>query len=217
MNKRTIIVSGGMLEEEFVLSILKSQDTEFIIGVDKGIEFLYKHKISPNYIVGDFDSVSEDIITYYTEETKVPIKRLHPVKDASDTEVALRLCLEMERKNIVILGATGTRIDHVWANVQTLKIGLDKGEEVCIMAAHNRIRLLNRGVSLHRKTAFGSYFSFFPLGGEVQDFSIQGAKYPLSHATLLPFDSLCVSNEFAEDEVKVTFSEGIVILMETRD
>ena len=36
MNKRTVIVSGGMLEEEFVLPVLKSEETEFIIAVDKG-------------------------------------------------------------------------------------------------------------------------------------------------------------------------------------
>ena len=45
MNKRTVIVSGGMLEEDFVLSILESEETEFIIGVDKGLRFLYQHQI----------------------------------------------------------------------------------------------------------------------------------------------------------------------------
>ena len=51
------------------------------------------------------------------------------VKDASDTEIALRLCLDLGRKNILILGATGNRIDHIWANVQCLKIGLDAGAD----------------------------------------------------------------------------------------
>ena len=39
MSKRTVIVSGGLLEEEFVLPILKSEDTEFIIGVDEVLSF----------------------------------------------------------------------------------------------------------------------------------------------------------------------------------
>ena len=55
MSKRTVIVSGGMLEEDFVLPILKDEDTEFIIGVDRGLVFLYDHGIKPDYIVGDFD------------------------------------------------------------------------------------------------------------------------------------------------------------------
>ena len=56
MSKQTVIVSGGALEEEFTLNILNSEDTEFVIGVDRGLGFLYDHKIEPDYIVGDFDS-----------------------------------------------------------------------------------------------------------------------------------------------------------------
>ena len=147
MNRWTVIVSGGMLEEEFARSVLENPEIEFIIGVDRGLEFLYRHEICPNYIVGDFDSVSGEILGYYEKETKVPIRKFNPVKDASDTEIALRLCLDLGRKNILILGATGNRIDHIWANVQCLKIGLDAGADVRIVDSHNQIRLLNREIT----------------------------------------------------------------------
>ena len=61
MSKKIVIVSGGELEESFVLSELETLDSQFIIGVDKGMEFLYHHKILPSYIVGDFDSVDQKI------------------------------------------------------------------------------------------------------------------------------------------------------------
>ena len=61
MSKKIVIVSGGELEESFVLSELETLDSQFIIGVDKGMEFLYHHKILPSYIVGDFDSVEQKI------------------------------------------------------------------------------------------------------------------------------------------------------------
>ena len=32
MSKQTVIVSGGMVEKDFALSILKSEETEFVIG-----------------------------------------------------------------------------------------------------------------------------------------------------------------------------------------
>ena len=83
---------------------MKSEETEFVIGVDKGLEFLYKHEIKPDYIVGDFDSVSRELVDYYREELNVPIREFNPVKDASDTEIALRLCLGLNRKSIWILG-----------------------------------------------------------------------------------------------------------------
>lgn len=217
MSKRTVIVSGGVLEEDFVLPILKSEDTEFVIGVDRGLNFLYEHGIKPDYIVGDFDSVSSEVVDYYRREVDVPIREFNPVKDASDTEIALRLCLDLRRKEIWILGGTGNRIDHLWANVQCLQIALDAGADARILDSHNQIRLLSTGITLKREEAFGKYFSLFPLGLPVDDFNITGAKYPLKHHLLSPGDSLCVSNEFAADEVEISFVYGRVILMETRD
>ncbi len=217
MSKRTVIVSGGMIEEEFALSVLNSRETEFIIGVDRGLIFLYEHQILPNYIVGDFDSAPGEIVEYYREETNVPIREFNPVKDASDTEIALRLCIGLGRKDILILGGTGNRIDHIWANVQTMKIGLDAGVDVRLIDQHNQIQLFKSGFTLRREEAFGKYFSVFPLGESVIDFNIEGAKYPLRHHELNAYDSLCVSNEFKEDEVKISFPYGIVILMETKD
>ena len=217
MSKKIVIVSGGELEESFVLSELETLDSQFIIGVDKGMEFLYHHKILPSYIVGDFDSVDQKIGDYYRNETKVPIREFNPVKDASDTEIALRLCLGLNRKKIVILGATGNRIDHLWANVQCLQIALEAGADACIMDAHNKIRLLDKTVTLKKEEAFGPYFSLFPLEQPVDAFNITGAKYPLTNHFLKPSDSLCVSNEFVEDEVEISFVYGKVILMETRD
>lgn len=217
MSRRTVIVSGGRIEEEFALSVLNSEETEFIVGVDKGLDFLYEHDICPNYIVGDFDSAPSDVVNYYKEETNVPIREFNPVKDASDTEIALRLCMDLRRKEIVILGGTGTRIDHIWANVQSLKIALDAGADARLLDSHNQIRLLKDEICLKKEEAFGPYFSVFSLGGTVEGVNISGAKYPLRGHTLMPYDSLCVSNEFEADEVEISFAYGTLILMETRD
>ena len=70
---------------------------------------------------------------------------------------------------------------------------------------------------LYKEKMFGPYFSVFPLGESVEKFNIEGAKYPLKNHKLTAYDSLCVSNAFAEEAVRITFPEGIVILMETRD
>ena len=127
MNKKIVIISGGELEEEFVLSILEKEENQYVIGVDKGMEFLYSHQILPNYIVGDFDSVKKEIGDYYRNETNVPIREFNPVKDASDTEIAIRLAMTLGAGEILILGATGGRIDHLWANVQSLAIPFKAG------------------------------------------------------------------------------------------
>ena len=122
MSKRIVIVSGGKVEDDFALSVLESYENEYIIAVDKGMEFLYRHEIMPSYIVGDFDSVKKEIGDYYRNETQVPIREYVPAKDASDTEIAIRLAMTLGCSELIILGATGGRIDHLWANVQCLMI-----------------------------------------------------------------------------------------------
>lgn len=217
MSKIAVIISGGVLDESLALAELGKIDAPCIIGVDKGVEFLYRHEILPSYIVGDFDSLPEEIVLYYKERGDVPIRAYNPVKDASDTEIAVRLGVTLGCERMIILGATGGRVDHLWANVQSLMIPFKAGVEAVILDPQNRIRLIGEETHLFKDEAFGPYFSVFPLGEIIRGFNIQGAKYPLRNHTLMPCDSLCVSNEFEEDEVVIEFSCGAVILMETRD
>ena len=217
MSKRIVIVSGGELDEEFTLSVLNAPENNYVIGVDRGMEFLYRHQITPSYIVGDFDSVDQKVADYYRNETSVPIREFNPVKDASDTEIAVRLAMTLGCEELLILGATGGRIDHLWANVQTLTIPFKAGISAQILDKQNKIRLIGGDTVLKRSEAYGPYFSVFPLGQEVFGFNIVGAKYPLRDHVLTPYDSLCVSNQFEEDQVEIQFLSGTVILMETRD
>lgn len=217
MSKQSVIVSGGTIADDFAVRMIEEVQPEYVIGVDKGIEFLYAHRIMPTHIVGDFDSARQEILTYYQEETTVPIRKFQPEKDASDTEIALRLAIELGVEKIWILGATGTRLDHVMANIQILSIAHDAGVKAYLIDDCNRISLEETEVCLSKKESFGKYFSIFPFGGIVEDLSIEGAKYPLSHYRLCSDSSMCVSNEMQEEKVTITFPTGKILLMETRD
>lgn len=216
MNKKIIIISGGSIDDAFAVECIQQVQPEIIIGVDSGLGFLYRNQVKPTHIVGDFDSVEPSIIEYY-RTTDIPIRQFNPVKDASDTEIAVRFALELGAEEIWLLGATGTRLDHVMANMQVLKIAHDAGVKAYIVDVCNRISLAEKEIYLSKKEAFGDYFSIFPFGGIVEDVSIEGAKYPLEHYRLCPYDSRCVSNELAEETVKITFPQGMILLMETKD
>ena len=220
MSKRSIIISGGELDEALTLSILGDQEERCVIAVDRGVEFLYYHQIMPDYIVGDFDSTSEKIRDYYKNETHVPVREYNPVKDASDTELAIRLAMTVGSKELLILGATGGRIDHLWANIQSLMIPFKAGIDAKIIDRQNLVRIIGGGETrLKKSKAYGQFFSVFPIGNEIFGFNISGAKYPLKNHTLTSDNSLCVSNEIAGDaeEAVIWFPSGEVILMETRD
>ena len=218
MSKRIIIISGGELNEEFVLSILEKEENQYVIGVDRGMEFLCRHQILPNYIVGDFDSVKKEIGDYYRNETDVPIREYNPVKDASDTEIAIRLAMTLGGRELLILGATGTRLDHVLANLGLLSMGKEQGVRIAIADQWNYITLAESGTILHREEQFGKYVSFFTVGGDVTGLTLRGFKYPLNGYHLTVEDSgLTVSNEISEETAEILYESGQLLMIMSRD
>lgn len=216
MNKKAVIISGGSVNDEFAMQVMKEVEPDCIIGVDSGLAFLYRNQVEPTHIVGDFDSVSPEVIAYYKTKENIVVREFNPVKDATDTEIAVNLAVELGVKELWLIGATGTRIDHVMANIQILKIALEHGIKAYMVDSCNRISLWKQEIRLQKKESFGTYFSLFSLGGVVDDVTIEGAKYPLTRGQVSPFESRCISNEFQE-EVRITFPKGILVLMETRD
>lgn len=215
---KTLIISGGNIEVDFALEILK-KPFEHIIGVDGGLKFCYEQKVVPTRIVGDFDTLSPEILKWYKENTSIPVRQLNPVKDATDTQVAIELAMELGSSQITILGGTGTRLDHVLGNIQALYLAFQKGVECCILDTHNRIRLIEKEYTLKKEEQYGKYFSLIPLTTEVRGVMITGAKYPLHEYTfsVLGTGSLGVSNEIAADTMQVTVGEGILVFIESRD
>lgn len=217
MNKKAVIISGGSLNESFAKKVIDHVKPQIRIGVDRGLLFFHANEIMPTHIVGDFDSLDADILPQYEKCPEVTIRRYNPVKNSTDTEIAITLCTTLEVDAVVILGATGSRMDHVLGNIQCLKILQRAGIKGYILDEHNRISLLESQTVLRRDDAFGDYFSFFPLGGEVEDFCLEGAKYPLVNHTLTPYNSLCVSNEYADETVQIQYASGTVLMVESRD
>ena len=59
---KTLIITGGMIEADFALSFIQELKPDYILGVDKGLQFCYEYDIRPDYIVGDFDSLPGEIL-----------------------------------------------------------------------------------------------------------------------------------------------------------
>ena len=117
----------------------------------------------------------------------------------------------------MLLGATGTRLDHTLANIELLYKPLAGGVNARIIDEHNVISIHDKDINMKRTEAFGEYFSLIPFTETVKGLSIKGAKYELENFILSSGCSLGVSNEFKKDKVRISFSSGIVILFQTDD
>ena len=188
-----------------------------IIVCDRGLEALYKLKIIPNHVVGDFDSVSPEILEFYKKQSQIIFHTYHPEKDNTDTDIALKLAIRLKSSKITIMGALGKRIDHALANIHILKDALEANIPCQIIDEHNRIYLINKEITLEKDKIYGKYVSLIPLTSEVEGITLTGFKYPLENYTLPIGTSLGISNEIIEDRAHVEMKKGILIVIESRD
>lgn len=218
--KDTIIVSGGNIHKDFALDFLKKNKTEntCLIAADRGVEFFMGTDLEPDVAVGDFDSLSAEGAKYMETLKHTEIRRLKPEKDDSDTQSAANYAIEQGTERIMILGATGNRIDHLMANFGLLMLGKIKQVQIVLVDAYNYMSLIESGMILKKEEQFGKYVSFFPIEGEVTGLTLKGFKYPLNSYTLKVEDSgLTVSNEISDPEAEVTFETGKLFMIMSRD
>lgn len=188
-----------------------------IIAGDKGLEALYQLKIIPNYVVGDFDSVSPEILEFYKKQQQIIFHTFNAEKDNTDTDIALKLAIQLKSSKITILGALGKRMDHALANMHILKDALEANIPCQIMDEYNRIYLINTSIQLEKDKIYGKYVSLIPLTSTVEGLTLIGFKYPLNDYTLPIGTSLGISNEIVTDTAHIKMKNGILIVIESRD
>ena len=214
---RVLIVSGGSIDDAFVLDLLEKNSYETVIACDSGMEFFRRNGLYPDLILGDFDSTDKTTVDYFKEQTEVRLEQFPAQKDWTDTELAVRRGLELEPEHIDLVGATGTRLDHVLGNLQLLALGLEAEVSIFLLDANNRIRLADRPLKLKKSEQYGDFISLIPYGGEVSGLTLKGMKYPLEGAILRQDVSLGISNEIVDDEALISFEKGKLYVMETKD
>ena len=192
---RYLIVCGGKIDKEFGLNEIKTDGIDAIIAADSGMDFLYENGLTPDIIVGDFDSTKTN---------------------ALDTEYAIRLAISEGARSIVVLGATGSRIDHVLGNISLLGIGLESKTDISIIDTNNRIRMADKPVTIEKSAQYGRFVSLIALTDD-NEVSLRGFKYPVTDYSFDRFTSLGISNEIVDDHAVVDIHRGKFIIIESKD
>ncbi|MGB8455764.1 MAG: thiamine diphosphokinase [Anaerocolumna sp.] len=215
---RILIITGGAISIEFAKEYLHNHRFDIVIAVDSGLVTARSLDLPIHYIVGDFDSVPRDLIDHYRKDNSpVIIKEYNPMKNATDTHIAIDLSIELNGGEIVILGATGTRIDHMLANIHLLYLFLDKNIKASIIDEHNKIYLINKNTTIYKNKLHGPFISLQSFTETVTDITLRGFKYPLTKHTMKIGDSLGVSNEVVMEQADIMLENGILVVIEAKD
>ena len=213
---RYLIVCGGKIDKEFGLNEIKTDGIDAIIAADSGMDFLYENGVTPDIIVGDFDSATTKTLEYFERKGQTEIHRLNPIKDDTDTEYAIRLAIREGARSIVLLGATGSRIDHVLGNISLLGIGLESGTDISIIDTNNRIRMSDKPVTIEKSAQYGRFVSLIAVTDD-NEVSLRGFKYPVTDYSFDRFTSLGISNEIIDDHAVIDIHRGKFIIIESKD
>jgi thiamine pyrophosphokinase len=182
---------------------------DFIIAADGGLNHTNALGITPNGILGDFDSLG------YTPEgsTVFPVE-----KDDTDAMLAVRKGLELGYREFYLYGSLdGPRLDHTVANFQTLQFLCDHGAFGYLIGKDYIITALKDG-AIHFGDQCSCIFSVFCMGADAKGVTIKGGKYDADNVTLSAGFPPGVSNHFEGHPVTVSVKDGsLLVLWDTRN
>ena len=206
MGKCLIFCAAGFdgLAEE-----IKADD--YILAADGGLVHLQALGLTPNGIIGDFDSLGSVSIPDGIERIELPAE-----KDCTDTQAAVQVALERGCTEIYIIGGVGTRVDHVMSNVGILEGLYEGGVHANISNGKNRIRYLRNDNVLIGRSAY-KYLSVIALDPVCRGVSVEGCKYKMKDQKLERKVQFAVSNEIEGNLALVTVKKGAALVIESID
>ena len=211
---RTLIITGGKINKEFVHKHILIDRYKLIIAVDGGLIFAYENKININLIIGDLDTVPKDLVKVYKGKN-IQILKYNSDKDYTDTHLAINYAMENGATEIEILGGIGSRLDHTLANIHVLKLPLEKNVKCKIINDNNCIYLVDEYIEI--KKSIWKNVSLIPLTTEVEGVITEGLKYKLNNSCLQIGHSIGISNEIEGESASIRVGKGILIVIESRD
>lgn len=211
---KAIIFAGASIENyDFCKEYLTG--SELIICCDRGMHHAKALGLSPDYIVGDFDSVDPEVLHYFREQN-VPTYQFPTRKDETDMQLGIRLALEKGAKDLILFGGIGDRFDHTLANAHLLLWILKSGVRARLVDEKNCVEVINHRLTLEDKV--GQLVSTLPLSMEVKGLTLTGFSYPLTNHTLALDDALvAVSNVITEQKATICLTEGYLFVICARD
>jgi len=198
--KTIILANGNFPKHEIPLGFL--YDAEQIICCDGATQNLLNVGLKPDFIIGDLDSISEEVKKQFAN-----ILLYRAEQETNDLTKAVQFCLENNRTEITILGATGKRDDHTLGNLSLLT---DYAEKVNVQL------LTDDGVftPLLKTSTLESYLgeqvSIFSLNSETL-FTFHNLLYPVENRKLTSWWQASL-NEAEADSFTISFDKGKVLV-----
>ncbi|MCR5824585.1 MAG: thiamine diphosphokinase [Lachnospiraceae bacterium] len=202
--KRCVIISGGEFD-----ALPEIQNEDFVIACDRGYAYAVKENVRPDLVIADFDSFDGAV------DEGIPVKKYPCEKDDTDTMAAVKYAVENGASEVVLCCALGGRADHAYANIQSCVYAAEHGLKAGIYGRDEEMRIIKDGeIVLKKKPGFS--LSVFSISDRSEGVSITGTKYPLKDAVVTNSFPIGVSNEWEDEEARISVKKGILLVICSR-
>lgn len=200
-----IICNGEPPSRKLARALVRQ--ASLVVAADGGANVARAFGIRPDIIIGDLDSIRPSTRQHFSSSTVIQLTR----QDNTDLEKALDLLVARRKRDVIILGATGRRIDFTLGNLSVLWKYSGRLNVVCQGDGWKAVPLreLNKC-----RTKVGTTVSLIPFG-DCSGITLRGLKYPLTNATM-KVGEIGVSNVAVKPVVTVRVRSGkmMMILLE---
>ena len=206
MSKFTIVANGEIFSPSIALPF-----DEKIIAADGGARHCLALGLSPQIVIGDFDSLSDAEVDQLQANGAKFIR--HPAdKDETDLELALDQALKLGATEVTLYGLLGGRWDMSIANLLLLAAPRFAGIRFHLRAGDTEAFILRGGQTLELRGQPGTTVSVIPLSAKVSGLSYDGLQWPLEEANL-PFGSpRGVSNLLIQENATIRVAKGVLLV-----
>ena len=203
MKKAALILNGNIFTRKPIAE-------KFVACADNGYSMCKQLGIVPNAIIGDMDSI-EDELDSIPEE--VDLIRFPAKKDETDGELALNYLITLGYNRVNIYGADGGRLDHIVGNLSLVFRALQQGCRAVLKTNQCDMYLVN-GYYEHVAEP-GEHFSIVPYNGDVHIIKTEGLEYEIKDATLRQGTTKGISNVATADKVVISVGSGMAVVCRT--
>jgi len=202
--KKACVFCNGQLEN-FVIAKQIVSDCELLIAADGGAKYFLDMGLTPQVIIGDMDSIDSDVW-----KSKSDIEHIrYPVdKDKSDAELAVEYALEHGCGQVILIAATGGRLDHILGNIALVA---SYPGQVAILDSISTLVAVDKSKKCMLHGKIGSIVSLMPCSINPLKVKTNGLKYPLQDECLISATH-GLSNELSQTEACICVSDGILLV-----
>ena len=213
MERKTVFIyTGGTVFDEYVIE--KPEKGDLVIAADAGYLTAQRLGITPDVLLGDFDTLGVENIPNGIECLRVPAE-----KDDTDTQLAVRVAIERGASEVVIVGGLSGRLDHTLSTLAILENLWERKEGriyATLTDGKNRVRFIrSSGTILPRSQS--RFVSLIAADATVKGVTLDGCKYPLKNGRISRRHQWAVSNEISGNCALIEISRGGAWIIESMD